>query len=119
MEQEIVQLAASGLFEDALDRAAKWSELRPDRMKPKCSMLRVQYAAGREEERDESATAIVATRTSDLNELEEARVALGELRMWKEQVQILNRMDALAPRHPVILANRGVAHLELGERESE
>ena len=46
LEQEIVQLAASGLFEEALDQAERWSKLRPDRMKPKSALLRVQHAAG-------------------------------------------------------------------------
>jgi tetratricopeptide (TPR) repeat protein len=117
MEQEIVQLAASGLFEEAIDHAKVWSQLRPAQMKPKASLLRVQHAAGREEERDQTALAIVGTVTNDLNELEEARVALGELRLWREQIHILDRMDKIAPEHSVILANRGVALIELGERE--
>lgn len=116
MEQEIVQLASSGLFEEAIEHAQTWSRLRPSSMKPKAALLRVQHAAHREEEREETARSIIQTSTNDLNELEEARVALGELRMWREQIQILDRMDKLAPNHPVILANRGVALIELGDR---
>src|SRR5205085_12216332 len=59
----------------------------------------------------------LALQPNDLNELEEARVVLGEIRSWKAQLEILDRMEAIAGPHPVILANRGVAHIELGDHD--
>lgn len=118
MEQEIIQLAAGGLFEEAIDQSKNWALLRPKQIKPKASLMRVLDAAGREKERDLTGKQILAVDTNDLNDLEEARIAFGELRLWREQIEVLERMDQLAPDHPVILANRGVAKIELGERDA-
>jgi tetratricopeptide (TPR) repeat protein len=117
MEQEVVQLAAGGLFDEAVDQAKNWTMLRPNQVKPKAALLRVLHAAGKEKERDITARQLLSVDTNDLNDLEEARIAFGELKLWREQLEILDRMDQLAPDHPVILTNRGVARIELGERD--
>lgn len=117
LEHEIASLASSGHFDEALTHAEMWSRVRPKRMAPLAMKLRIEHAGGLTAARDETARAMLHIPTEDLNELEEARVALGELRLWAPQIAILDRMDALAGEHPVILTNRGVAYIELGEHE--
>lgn len=114
IEQEITQLGAQGTFELAKERATLWSTLRPGQVKPLAMLIRVLHAGDWLDDRDEAVTRLIAMDSHDLNALEEARVVLGELELWVEQLQILDRMNALAPGHPVILANRGVARMQIG-----
>jgi tetratricopeptide (TPR) repeat protein len=115
IEQEIVRLGASGGFELALERARLWGRLRPQSLKARAVLLRVLAAGGWDTEREAMTAELLALKSDDLNELEEARLALGELRQWEAQLAILDRMSELAPDNPVILGNRGVAKLELGD----
>lgn len=124
MEQTIMSLGAQANFELALERAREWAALRPDKVRPKAALLRVLHAQGAIAERDATIEALLALGSRDLNELEEARLALGELELWAPQVRLLNQMDRLVPHHPVILTNRGVALIQLertieGERDLE
>lgn len=115
IEQEIAGLGASGNFELALERAELWARLRPHKVRPKCALVRLLDASGNQSERDRILDEMVAMDVHDLNELEEARLTLGERSLWEPQIRILDRMDRIAPGHPVILANRGAALLEIGE----
>lgn len=114
IEQEILHHVLEGRLAQATDRARRWVELRPDRLRPKAALIRVLHADNEIEERDEVIAELLAAQSKDLNELEEVRIALGQLRLWNQQIELLDQMDALAPSHPVILANRGAARLELG-----
>lgn len=117
MEQSIMTLGAQSSFDLALERAEEWAQLRPDKVRPKAALVRVLHARQALTERDRAIEALLALGMRDLNELEEARLALGELELWEPQVRLLDQMDRLAPGHPVILANRGVALLQLGRTE--
>lgn len=118
IEQEIASLGLAGQFELARERAEAWVTARPDRLAPRATLVRVLAAGGWDEARDEAVGALLARESDDLNELEEARMALGEIGLFEAQVTILDRMDRLAPGHPVILANRGVARLQLGAKDA-
>lgn len=118
IEQEILSCGAQGSFQLALERAQAWVQLRPHRLKPQVALIRVLHAGGWQDELTAAVKALLASDLSDLNELEEARVGLGELSLWREQLEILDRMNALAPDHPVILANLGAAKMELGNEET-
>ncbi len=118
IEQEILELGAQGSFQLARERAELWTKLRPTKVKPLAMQIRVLHAGQWEEARDAAVRALLGLECRDLNDLEDARVALGELGLWEAQLQILERMDRLAPGHPVILANRGVAKMQLGEVEA-
>jgi tetratricopeptide (TPR) repeat protein len=115
MEQDIASLGALGQFELALERAQVWAAARPQKIPPKAALVRLHHAARNEPARDAAVEALLAIDTRDLNELEEARLALGELELWGPQIRVLDRMDDLAPSHPVILANRGAAFLAIEE----
>jgi tetratricopeptide (TPR) repeat protein len=115
IEQEVLHLLLDHRQDEALERARLWTQIRPDRLRPTAALIRALHAAGRLEERDRAVADLLAAQSRDLNELEEGRLALGQLRLWKPQVVLLDQMDALAPGHPVILANRGAAYLEIGE----
>ena len=115
MEQEIASLGASAEFELAIERAELWSASRPNKIAPKAALVRLHHAAADSSARDEAVEKLLAIETRDLNDLEEARVALGELELWGPQIRILDRMDEIAPAHPVILANRGAALLAIEE----
>lgn len=117
MEQSIMSLGAQSSFDLALDRAREWAQLRPDKVRPKAALVRVLHAQHALAERDEAIEALLGLGMRDLNELEEARLALGELELWGPQVRLLDQMNRVAPGHPVILANRGVALLQLGRAE--
>lgn len=114
IEQEIVELGAQGSFQLARDRATLWAQLRHGRVKPLSMLVRVLHAGEWHDERDEAVRRMLDLGSHDLNELEDARVVLGELELWDAQLQILDQMDHLAPGHSVILANRGVAKMQLG-----
>lgn len=114
IEQEILELGAQGSFQLARERAELWTKLRPGKVKPLAMMIRVNHVGQWNDERDEAVEALLALDCRDLNELEEARVTLGELELWTAQLAVLERMDRLAPGHAVILANRGVAKMQLG-----
>ena len=114
IEQEIWKLGAQGRFDLALDQARLWTTLRSGRTKPRTVLARVLHARGDTEERDEVVRELIEAPVRDLNELEEARVVLGELELWAPQIAVLDRMAEFAPDHPTILANRGVAYLQLG-----
>lgn len=117
IEQEIASLGASGSFDMALERAQVWASLRPQKIRPRAAWVRLLDAAGQGEARDRVVAEILGLGVQDLSDLEEARVALGELRLWIPQIELLDQMERLAPGHPVILANRGAARLELDEME--
>jgi tetratricopeptide (TPR) repeat protein len=117
MEQEILSFAASGSLEMALERARLWASLRPNRIGPRVTLVRLHHALDDLAARDAAVEEIARSTSTDLNELEDARVVLGELMLFEPQIQVLDRMDRIAPDHPVILANRGVALLEIGEAE--
>ncbi len=117
IEQEIASLGASGQFDLAIERAELWTALRPSKIGPKSALVRLYHAAREVAARDRVIETILASGTVDLNELEEARIALGELALWSAQIRVLDQMNAIAADHPVILANRGAALLELGELE--
>lgn len=120
IEREILAYLLEGDTQQAGARARMWAQLRPDKLGPKTALLRVHAAEGHVEERDAIADELTALSegVSDLNELEEVRVALGELELWEAQLHLLERMEQLAPGHPAILANRGVAMIELGDHEA-
>lgn len=118
IEQEILELGAQGRFRLARERAELWAKLRPTRVKPIAMQIRVLHAGEWRDARDAAVQALLALDCRDLNELEDARVALGELLLWDAQLEVLQRMDRLAPNHPVILANRGVAKMQLGDLEA-
>ncbi len=113
VERRIEALSHMGQLGAAFELAEKWLDLRPLRMTPRTAILRILAATGKQSELKEQAEALLELETEDLNELEAARVTLGELRQFPEQLVILERMAQLAPRHPVILANRGAVLLEL------
>jgi tetratricopeptide (TPR) repeat protein len=115
MEQEIAGLGALGQFELAIERAQVWASARPQKIGPRAALVRLWHAAGDHPARDEAIEAMLSIDSRDLNELEEARLALGELELWGPQIRVLDRMDELAPSHPVILANRGAALLAIEE----
>jgi tetratricopeptide (TPR) repeat protein len=119
MEEEVIGFATRGDLSAALDRAELWRRLRPDRIAPLAAKVRLGDAAKDEGARERAVGELLAAsaKTTDLNELEEARFALGELRLWRPQIEVLDRMERIAGPHPVILANRGVAFIELGEHE--
>jgi tetratricopeptide (TPR) repeat protein len=117
MAEEVLRLAEKNDVAAALERTDLWAKLRPGRVVPLAAKVRILDAAGDEHAREEAVRALLMVETSDLNDLEEARVALGELRLWQSQLAILDRMERIAGPHPVIWANRGVAHIELGDHD--
>jgi tetratricopeptide (TPR) repeat protein len=118
IDQEIASLGASGQFALGLERARLWASVRPQKIRPKAALVRLHHALLDHEGRDRMIDSILELETQDLNELEEARIALGELSLWGPQIMVLDRMNAITPDHPVILANRGAALLEIGELEN-
>ncbi|MCK6545244.1 hypothetical protein L6R52_05200 [Myxococcota bacterium] len=118
IQAEIAGLASTGAIDGAIERATLWAQLRPNKLAPKAALLHLQHMAGRTAERDATAKQLIDAHVRDLNELEDARVALGETGMWAEQLQILAQMEQLAPDHPVILANQGVALISIGENDA-
>ena len=117
IEQEIATLGASGAFDLALERASVWASLRPGKVRPRAAWVRLLDAAQKPVERDRVIAELLGLGSQDLSDLEEARLALGQLGLWVEQIDLLDQMERLAPGHPVILANRGAARVELGELE--
>jgi tetratricopeptide (TPR) repeat protein len=108
-------LEARGHLSEAIEIAERWAELRPARIRPRVALLRLLLRRGDAARAREVEAELLASDTEDLNELEEARVGLGLLERFEAQLAILDRMDRLAPGHPVILANRGAVALELGD----
>ena len=113
--QEITKLGASAQFTLALEHCDLWRKARPQKILPLVMAVRLLHAQGQIAERDKMVDSLTALGCQDLNELEEARVTLGELELWAQQIKILDQMDELAPEHPVILANRGAARIQTGE----
>lgn len=103
---------------EAIEIAERWVELRPGRVPPLVAVMQVAHRLGDEERLADAEAALLSIESENLNELEEARVGLGLLQRYAAQMTILNRMDALAPGHPVVLANRGAVRLELGESQA-
>lgn len=116
--QEISELGAQGRFDLALERADLWARLRPNRVMPKLALVRLYDATGETGARDREAEAVTEAERADLNDLEEARLVLGELGLWRAQIAVLERMQRMAPGHPVILANLGAARMQVGEDEA-
>lgn len=116
-EETIARLETGGRIGEATEIAEHWVELRPGRMAPRMTLMRLYEAMGQTSELESLEQDVLASETEDLNELEEARVGLGLLRRFDAQMEILDRMDRLAPGHPVILANRGAVALELNRPE--
>jgi Flp pilus assembly protein TadD len=115
MRQEITDLIAAGQAGEALERAQRWAELRQGDLRPKVALVQAYAARGEEAARDEVALALAHVENTDLEELEDARLALGHLQLWVPQIGVLDRMLQLAPGHPIILANRGIAKLKLDD----
>lgn len=101
---------------EAMELAEQWVELRPGRVLPLVTALRLADADGDAERADELEQELLALETEDLAELEEARVGLGLMGRFPALLAVLERMNALAPGHPVILANRAAVRLEMGEQ---
>lgn len=102
---------------EALEIAERWVELRPGRMAPLMTVMRVAHRMGDEARIEDAEATVMEIETEDLTELEEARVGLGLLQRYSTQMVVLNRMNDVAPGHPVVLANRGAVYLELGDTE--
>ncbi|MCB9647055.1 MAG: tetratricopeptide repeat protein [Deltaproteobacteria bacterium] len=115
MQQEIDDLIAGGRAEEALTLAQRWAELRQAVLPPKVALVQAYAARGDDAARDEVALGLAHVENTDLEELEDARIALGALELWVPQLGVLDRMLALAPDHPIILANRGIAKLKLDD----
>ena len=118
MSERIEGLERAESLAEAEGLADQWLELRPGRIAPLVAAMRIAHAQGRTESLEAHEAELLAISTEDLNELEEARVGLGLLQRFRAQLDILNRMDRLAPGHPVVLANRGAVALELDDPES-
>ena len=116
-DHTIHRLETRGRLQEAMEVAEHWLDLRPGRMSPKISLMRLCHRTGDLERLRSIEREVIDTETEDLNELEEARVGLGFLKRYAAQKTILDRMNELAPGQPVILANRGAALLELGQTE--
>ncbi len=113
---ELERLEEAGQLAAAADRAERWKDLRPGQLAPLLALLRIAEATGQAAAAEALEAEILAeTGERDLDELEEARLELGALGRFGAQLAVLDRMDALAPGHPVILANRGAARLEVGD----
>lgn len=115
MEQEVAELGAQGRFDLALEHAQTWSDMRPAGLSPKIAMLRLHAARGDEAAKQAAAEEIAEHEPATLEGREEARIAFAELELWQPQVGLLDRMLEEAPGHPIILTNRGVAKLKIGD----
>src|SRR5205807_959895 len=91
MEQDILEVAREGDLDGALQRSQLWSQLRPGRFGPAATRVRILHMRQEIDARDEAVAKMLAMETDDLNELEEARVALGELELWRPQIEVLDR----------------------------
>ena len=114
-EREIERREVAGALDAALEEAEAWADDRPGRARPRVAAVRLALALGRAEVAAAREREIVELETEDLAELEEARVGLGLLERFAAQRRILDKMDAVAPGQPVVLANRGAVALELGD----
>lgn len=115
-EVRIGELERGGELEAALALAERWAELRANRIRPLVAVLRLAAGLGRTDQAAAIEAELLGIETEDLSELEAARVGLGLLGRFPAQLEVLERMNRLAPGHPVILANRGAVRLELGEQ---
>ncbi len=116
MGQLVTDLSAQGELSLALEQAQAWVQMRPQGMAAKVALLKVYAGTGDEAKRDQTAAAITGLEQASLEDREEARVALGDLELWKPQLQVLDLMDQEAPGHPIILTNRGIAKLKLDDQ---
>ncbi len=115
MERVILAALARADHASAIERARLWVARRPKKMQPKVVLAEILHLAGDATERERAVEEILAFPSEQIDELEHAREALGQIALWPAQVRLLDRMLRLMPNHPVLLTHRGVAYFQLDQ----
>lgn len=115
MNEEVQHIAANGELSQALERAKLWTTMRPRGMSAQLALLQLHAATGDAAARDQVAKTVTELTEASLEDKEAARMTLGELGLWAQQLVVLNQMAEEAPGHPIILTNRSITRLKLDD----